>query len=49
LLYAGLFIFAFSGVANFGLLVRERVQVLPLILILLTVPPKRLHRVAEEP
>jgi hypothetical protein len=39
-LYAGLFIVAFSAVGNFGLLARERVQLLPLFLVLLTIPPK---------
>lgn len=40
LLYAGLFIFAFSGIANFGLLARERVQLLPLFLVLFCLPPR---------
>jgi hypothetical protein len=34
-----LFIVGFSGVANFGLLARQRVQVYPLFLILLAIPP----------
>jgi hypothetical protein len=37
--YVALFIVAFSGIANFGLLARERVQMLPFFLIFLTVPP----------
>jgi len=37
--YTGLFVLAFSGFANFGLLARERVQMLPLFLVLLCVPP----------
>jgi hypothetical protein len=37
--YVTLFVIAFSAVANFGLLARERVQVLPLFLVLLTIPP----------
>jgi hypothetical protein len=38
LVYVALFIVAFSGIANFGLLARERVQMLPFFLIFLTVP-----------
>jgi hypothetical protein len=41
LIYTGLFVVAFSGFANFGLLARERVQLLPLFLALLCVPPRR--------
>lgn len=40
LVYVGLFVIAFSAFPNFGLLSRERVQVLPLLLVLVTVPPK---------
>ena len=36
LAYTGLFVIAFSGVANFGLLSRQRVQVLPVALLFLT-------------
>jgi hypothetical protein len=36
--YSGLFIYAFSGFANFGILTRERVQVLPFVLVLLALP-----------
>jgi hypothetical protein len=39
LAYIGLFIVAFSGIANFGILARERVQMLPFFLIFLAVPP----------
>lgn len=39
--YTGLFIVAFSGFANFGLLARERAQLLPLALVLLCIPPPR--------
>lgn len=39
LVFTGLFVFAFSGFANFGLLVRQRAQVMPLFLVLLAVPP----------
>ena len=41
LVYAALFIYAFSAFANFGLLVRERVQLTPLFLVLLCVPPRK--------
>jgi hypothetical protein len=44
--YTALFIVAFSAFANFGLLARERVQMLPLFLVLLCVPP--LHRQEED-
>jgi hypothetical protein len=37
--YVGMFVVAFSSFPNFGLLVRERVQVLPFFLALLCVPP----------
>jgi hypothetical protein len=40
------FIFAFSSFSNFGLLARERTQMLPLLLVLLALPkalPKRRH------
>ena len=41
LAFTSLFILAFSGFANFGLLARERVQLLPILLALLCVPPRR--------
>jgi hypothetical protein len=37
--FVGLFVVAYSGVANFGLLARQRTQVLPFLLVLLAVPP----------
>jgi hypothetical protein len=36
-----IFVMAFSGVGNFGLLVRERTQVLPFLLVLLAIPRPR--------
>jgi len=39
--YAGLFVYAFSNFANFGLLTRERVQVLPFVLVFLALNPRR--------
>jgi hypothetical protein len=41
ILYTTGFIIAFSSMANFGNLVRQRVQLLPLYLVLLTIPPRR--------
>jgi hypothetical protein len=41
--YTAVFILGFSAIANFGLLARERVQLLPLFLILLCVPPAELR------
>lgn len=38
--YTGMAIIAFSAFANFGLLDRERVQILPVYLVLLCVPPR---------
>jgi hypothetical protein len=46
-IYTGLFIVVFSAFANFGLLARERVQMLPLFLVLLCVPPRRGEDVDE--
>ena len=40
IVYVAEFIFAFSALANFGLLARERAQMLPLFLVLLTIPPR---------
>jgi len=37
--YTGIFIVAFASFPNFGLLARERVQVLPFFLIFLAIPP----------
>ena len=39
LVYTALFIVAFSGIANLGIVVRERVQLLPFFLVFLSVPP----------
>ena len=44
--YSLLFVFAFSSIANFGILARERTQVLPFFLVLLAVPAAR--RVPEQ-
>jgi len=39
--YVFFFILAFSSIANFGILTRERVQALPFFLVLLCIPPKK--------
>ena len=36
-----MFAYAFAAIANFGILARERVQVLPMFFVLLAVPPAR--------
>lgn len=41
LAFTAMFIFAFSSFANFGLLARQRVQLIPLFLVLLSVPPPK--------
>jgi hypothetical protein len=41
LVYSGLFVVAFSSIANFGILARERTQLLPFFLALLCVPARR--------
>jgi hypothetical protein len=40
LIYTGVFVWAFSTIANFGILVRERVQVYPLFFVLLCLPKR---------
>jgi len=39
--YLAMFAYAFAAIANFGILARERVQVLPMFFVLLAVPPAR--------
>jgi hypothetical protein len=41
LVFSGLFVVAFSSIANFGILARERTQLLPFFLVLLAVPTVR--------
>jgi hypothetical protein len=41
ILYSTGFIIAFSSIANFGILVRQRVQLLPLYVVLLSIPPQK--------
>jgi hypothetical protein len=41
LVYLVLFVFAFSTIANFGILARERTQLLPFFLVLLVIPARR--------
>jgi len=46
LVFAALFVVAFSSIANFGILARERTQLLPFFLVLLALPASRPRRVA---
>jgi hypothetical protein len=39
--YTAMFVFAFSSVGNFGIMTRQRTQVLPLVLVLLAIPAAR--------
>jgi hypothetical protein len=48
IVYVALFVVAFSGIANFGLLARERVQMLPLFLTLFSIPPKSRRPPADD-
>ncbi|MGH2663993.1 MAG: hypothetical protein ACRDH8_14580 [Actinomycetota bacterium] len=41
LVYTGLIVLAFSSIANFGLLARERVQLFPFYLVLFSIPPRK--------
>jgi hypothetical protein len=43
LAYAAIFVYGFSYFANFGILTRERVQVLPFVLVFLALPHPPLH------
>jgi hypothetical protein len=43
--YSAMFIVAFSAFANFGLLARERVQLLPFYVLFLCIPPRRKEHV----
>lgn len=45
--FVGLFVFGFSAIANFGILARQRTQVLPFLLVLLAVPAVRRRRLGE--
>jgi hypothetical protein len=49
LTYVILFIIGFSSFANFGLLARERVQLYPLLLVLLSIPPAVVERKGRAP
>jgi hypothetical protein len=44
LVFASAFIFAFSSIANFGILTRERTQLLPVMFILLAIPRRGTRR-----
>jgi hypothetical protein len=45
--YTMMFVIAFSSIGNFGILTRQRTQVLPLMLVLLVLPYE--HAPAPEP
>lgn len=49
--YVGLFAVAFASIPNFGLLARQRVQMLPFLFVLLSIPPADLrdHHVTTAP
>jgi len=49
LVYSALFIVAYSSYANFGLLARQRVQLYPLFLVLISIPPMNVRRPGPEP
>jgi hypothetical protein len=49
LVYTGLFVLAFSSIANFGILARERTQLLPFFLVLLAVPGVGRSRPTADP
>jgi hypothetical protein len=50
LAYTVLFVIAFSSFANFGLLTRERVQLYPIFLVLISIPPAaRRHTPRSQP
>ncbi len=40
LAYSGLFVLAFSAIGNFGILARQRTQVLPFVLVLIAIPAR---------
>ncbi|MGQ0668515.1 MAG: hypothetical protein ACT4PO_02390 [Actinomycetota bacterium] len=46
--YMGMFVVAFSSFSNFGLLSRERVQLLPLLFVFLSIPPLKKARAEED-
>jgi uncharacterized membrane protein len=45
LAYTAVFILAYSSIANLGILARQRVQLLPLFLVILCIPPRRKREV----
>jgi hypothetical protein len=49
LAYVVLFIIAFSSFSNFGILARERTQLYPLFLVLISIPPAVIERKGSEP
>jgi hypothetical protein len=49
LAFTVLFVIAYSSFANFGLLTRERVQLYPLFLVLISIPPLRQRSGSSDP
>ena len=47
--YLAMFCYAFAALANFGILARERVQVIPMFFVLLAVPPARRKAADDQP
>jgi hypothetical protein len=47
--YTAGFVVAFASIANFGILARERVQLLPFFFVLLAVQDRRRHGPAASP
>jgi hypothetical protein len=47
LAYTGLFVLAFSAIGNFGLLARQRTQLLPFVLVLIAIPARAVTRASE--
>jgi hypothetical protein len=45
--YSAMFVFAFAAVANFGLLARQRTQLLPFVLVLLAMPARPERNAAD--
>jgi hypothetical protein len=45
--FVGMFVVAYSSISNFGLLARQRVQVLPVLLVLLCIPPGKKESIVD--
>jgi hypothetical protein len=47
--FTAMFVVAYSSIANFGILARQRVQVFPILLVLLCIPPRRQKTTKDRP